>query len=94
METTGGDGTMIHGKLVYYYFKENYMVLAKKYGVVYGGFAICKGVYKFNSSGLNGQHVKDKYHDDQREMHPDEARLVEGAIRLAMKRSSLNGQTI
>jgi hypothetical protein len=94
VETTGGDNTMIHGKLVYYYFKENYIVLAKKYGVVYGGFAICKGVYKFNSSGLNGQHVKDKYHDDQREMHPDEARLVEGAIRLAKKQSSFNAQTI
>jgi hypothetical protein len=27
-------------------------------------------------------------------MHPDEARLVEGALRLAMKRDSVNGQTI
>jgi hypothetical protein len=27
-------------------------------------------------------------------MHPDEARLIEGALRLAMKRDSVNGQTI
>ncbi len=27
-------------------------------------------------------------------MHPDEARLVEGVLRLAMKRDSVNGQTI
>ena len=65
--------------------------MAEKYGVVYGGFAIMQGVFKFNSAGLN---IKDKYHDGKRAMHPDEARLVEGAIRLAKKRPSFNGQTI
>ena len=40
VKTPGGDGTIVHGKLVYYYFKENYKVLREKYGVVYGGFAI------------------------------------------------------
>lgn len=50
-----------------------------------------QGVFKFNSAGLN---IKDKYHDGKRAMHPVEARLVEGAIRLAKKRPSFNGQTI
>jgi hypothetical protein len=38
--------------------------------------------------------LNDKFHDGTREMHPDEARLVEGAIRLAKKRTSFNAQTI
>ena len=49
-----GDDTMVHGQLIYSYFKENYRDLSKIYGVVYGGFAYDKGVFKFNSSGLNG----------------------------------------
>ncbi len=35
-----GDDTMVHGQLVYQYFKEDYRALAKLYGVVFGGFAI------------------------------------------------------
>ena len=34
-----GNDTMVHGKLIYSYFKENYRDLSEKYGVVYGGFA-------------------------------------------------------
>ncbi len=57
VKVPGGDDTIVHGPLIYSYFKENYRDLSQKYGVVYSGFAIEKGVFKFNSSGLNGQNV-------------------------------------
>ena len=45
----------------------------KDLGAVFSGFAIMKGVFKSNSGGLN---VGGQYHNYQRELHADEARLV------------------